>query len=417
MSFLKKNKIILKFISLVLCMCTINCCFLATTALGFSNATAKDLYANATVENLNVKAFSVIDFSSGKLIMESETGNEHYTVGNLVKLMTLYLTFEGIANKSITLQSDVRVTKNAQSAGTGRESVFLDYGKKEIISVEQAIEAICVANANDAACALAETLAINEIEFVKMMNDKAKALGMKNTLYLDSTGIKTIEDGQYSSANDVAILSYNLIKNFPDILTYSVITYGYFEHKSTGQPKTEMISSNDLIRKKFMESCDGLLTGYSKADGYAQCATAEINGKREVAVIIGAPNKSARAASLRFLMEYAAENFAHTLIASGGTFVRKVNIKDGKNLKIKTALSADLYVTINVNDVENVKSEIVLDGELKAPIKKGVKVGSVVYKLNDVEIGRADLVTAEKGERAGWFTRFIRMILEWLGIN
>lgn len=413
----KKSKFFIRILCFVLCIGTVYSSFLTTTVLGFNKTTATKIYQNATLEDLNVKAYSVIDFASGKLIVQSEAGNTHFTVGNLVKTMTLYLTFEAIANKTLTLESDVRVTKNAQNAGTGRESVFLDYGKKEVISVKQAIEAICVANANDAAYALSETLAINEKEFVKMMNAKAEELGMKNTVYVDSTGIKTISDGQYSCSNDVAVLSYNLIKNFPDVLNYSKITHGYFEHTSTGRGKTEMISSNDLIRKGFLETCDGLLTGYSKADGYAQCATATIGEKREVAVILGAPDKSTRAASLRYLMEYAAENYAHTLIATGGTFVRKVNIEDGEELKVKTAIATDFYVTINVNDVDKVKSEIVLNGDLKAPIEKGVKVGYVVYKLDDVEIGRADLVTDEKMEKAGWFTRFIRMILEWLGIN
>ncbi|MBQ8164827.1 MAG: D-alanyl-D-alanine carboxypeptidase [Clostridia bacterium] len=395
----------------------LNSTFLSIMSLGFSTTDATNIYKNASVDTLNVKSFSVVDFDSGTIIIKSETGDSHYTIGNMVKIMTLYLTFEAMANNTITLDSEVRVTKNAQNAGSGRESVFLDYGKKEVITVKQAIEAICVASANDAAYALSETLAMNEDAFVVMMNEKAKELGLNNTCYQDSTGIKTIEEGQYSSSNDVAILSYHLIKNYPDILNYTTITFGYFKHTSTGQPDTQMISSNDLIRKEFYEACDGLLTGYSKADGYAQCATASVDGKREVAVIIGAPDKSTRAGTLKFLIEFAMENYAHTLIASSGTFVRKINITDGKNLKVKTAVASDLYVTINVNDVENVTSEIVLDGDIKAPVESGVKVGSVVYKLNDQEIGRADLVTAEKVEKAGWFTRLIRKILEWLGIN
>ena len=406
-----------RIICFTLCLCTISSAFIGIDAFAFSKTQATEIYKKAKIEELDVKAYSVVDFSSGKLIIKSETGDTHFTVGNLVKLMTLYLTLEAVSKNELTMESEVRVTKNAQNAGSGRESVFLDYGKKEVISVKQAIEAVCVANANDAAYALSETVAINENEFVKKMNAKAQELGLKNTCYKDSTGIKIIDDGQYSCSNDIAVLSCSLIKNFPEILEYSKITYGHFEHTSTKQPKTEMISSNDLIRKNFMSGCDGLLTGYSKADGYAQTATAEVDGKREIAVILGAKDKSTRAAVLRFLMEYAAKNYEHTLIATGGTFVRKINIKEGKNLKIKTSVSADFYVTINVNDVERLKSEIVLDGELKAPVEKGKKVGYIVYKLDDVEIGRAELITDEKMERAGWFTRFIRKILEWLGIN
>ncbi|MBE7065554.1 MAG: D-alanyl-D-alanine carboxypeptidase [Ruminococcaceae bacterium] len=417
MHFKRNKRLIVRIMSLVLCICTILCAFLSTTAYGFNKNTAQSIYKNAKLEELDVKAYSVVDFSSGTLTVKGEAGYTHFTVGNLVKTMTLYLTFEAVAAKTLTLDSEVRVTKNAQNAGTGRESVFLDYGKKEVISVKQAIEAICVANANDAAYALSETLAMNEAEFVTKMNAKAKELGLKDTCFVDSTGIKTIEDGQYSCANDIAVLTCNLIKKFPESLEYTKVTYGHFEHTSTRQPKTEMISSNDLIRKKFMENCDGFLTGYSKADGYAQCATATVDGKREVAVVLGAKDKSTRAATLRFLMEYAAKNYSYALIATGGTFVRKVNIKEGKNLKIKTAIASDFYVIMNVNDVENVKSEIILDGDLKAPVEKGKKVGYVVYKLDDVEIGRAELVTDENMDRAGWFTRLIRKILEWLGIN
>lgn len=148
--------------------------------------------------------------------------------------MTLYLAFEAISNGQTTLDTEFAVVQSAQDKSIGRERVFLDAGKKERITVGQAIEAICIASANDAAYALAHYIGKNEDGFVEMMNKKALELGLKNTFFTDSAGI---EDGHYMSANDAAILSYHLIKNYPDVLNYTIKTYGEFEHWSTGQEK------------------------------------------------------------------------------------------------------------------------------------------------------------------------------------
>lgn len=253
----------------------------ALPASAFNKSSANKIFSELKIDGLKAKSYAAVHFDSGAVVLESANSKEHFTIGNMVKLMTLYLTFEAVENGATSLNSSVGISKNAQKISEGRERVYLDAGKGESITVEEAVTAVCVASANDAAYALAEHVSKgSEADFVALMNNKAEELGLENTKYTDSTGIATIDNGQYSCAADVAVLSSNLVKNYPDVLKYTTITSGVFKHTSTGQPDTEMLSSNALISSKMYPECDGLLVGYSKADLYAQSATAERDGER-----------------------------------------------------------------------------------------------------------------------------------------
>ncbi len=197
--------------SLLLCMIMVFTGYAGVFATGYSQTDANSIYSKADVKNLSAKSFSLLDFDSGTIVYEGN-GTQKFPVGNMVKLMTLYLAFEAISNGQTSLDAEFLVVQSAQDKSVGRERVFLDAGKKERITVEQAIEAICIASANDAAYALAHYIGKSEEGFVEKMNKKALELGLKNTFFTDSAGL---EAGHYMSANDAAILSYHLIKNYP----------------------------------------------------------------------------------------------------------------------------------------------------------------------------------------------------------
>lgn len=385
--------------------------YIGVFATGFSQTEANSIYSKADVKNLSAKGFSLLDFDSGTIVYDGN-GSKKFPVGNMVKLMTLYLAFEAISDGKTTLDAEFPVPKSAQDKSVGRERVFLDAGKKERITVEQAIEAICIASANDAAYALAHYIGKNEDGFVEMMNKKAQALGLKDTFFTDSAGI---DESQFMSANDAAILAYHLVKNYPDVLNYTNKTYGEFDHWSTGQEKTMMVSSNHLI--KFYNGSDGLITGYSKEDGYSGIGTISVDGKRVIAVVIGVETQSHRAAELKKLLEYGLVAFEYRVIDEAGTFVRRVPIKDGVKKQLATATASDFAIVLQKSEFDKITREVTVSKNLKAPIKKGEVVGEVVYKLNDEEIGRVNIVADEDMGRVGWFKRLIRKILAWLGLD
>ena len=393
----------------------------------FNKTTANTVAANATISGLTAKAFAAIYFDSGEVVFSSDSGYEHYSVGNMIKLMTLYLAFEAVYAGKTDYNSGIKVSKAAQNISVGRERVYLDAGKGEVITVDQAITAICVGSANDAAYALAEHISgTDETAFVAMMNAKAEELGMSNTHFMDSTGIKTIDEGQYSCAVDMCVLSYNLVKNFPDVLAYTTMTSGSFHHTSTGQPDTDMVSSNALVSSSMLEGADGLLVGYSKADLYAQAATAMIDNERAVAVVIGEETPERRAGELKYLLQHTVQSFERKRLAEEGTYVRMISVKDGKVLKVKTCTGSDLYYIANLTQDYTVESKIVIDGEICAPVSIGDVAGYILYEKvfapdengnsEREEIGRIDLIINEDVDRAGWFTRLLRKILQFLGL-
>lgn len=380
----------------------------------YGKTTATQIYKETTLETLQSQACMLVDYKTGTVLFRKNE-NERFAVGNMVKTMTLLLTFESIAKKETSLNTQFVVSKQAQKISEGRARVFLDGNQKEVITVAQAVQAVCIASANDAAYALAEHLNGTEEAFVRRMNAKVQELGLKNTLFVDSTGINAKD--QYTSAYDMAMISRHLVLNYPEVLEYTRQTYGLFQHESTGAEETIMISSNNLTRGQFYPESDGLLVGYSNADGFAQTATVEGGGRRVFAVVIGAANENIRAAELKRLMEYGLTKFEQVIVDAAGTFVRRISVANGTDRKVSVSTADDFSVLLRQGDKENIVREVVAENELKAPIRKGDVVGEVIYKLGEEEIGRVKVVVDRDMEKANWFIILIRKILSWLGLD
>ena len=418
-----------KFTKRIICLtlCAAFCLGAVVSNAAFSKSKANDIYNNATLASLSAKSYAAVYNNAGIVVVESDNSTEHYAVGNMTKLMTLYLTFEALANGKTTLETKFLVSAAAQNISNNRERVFLDASKKEKITVQQAIEAICIGSANDAAYALAEHIAGGtEADFVELMNQKAAEFGMENTVFLDSTGIKIVSDGQYSCARDMAVLSYMLVTDYPEVLEFTSLTNGYFQHSSTGATSTEMITSNALMSSGMLASCDGLLVGYSNADLYAEAATADIDGERICAVVIGEETAEARAGELKFLLEYTATHFDIYTTDEPGTYVRRVSIKEGKSLKLKTCTGNSISYLYSSAEKPTIEAEIVVNDTIVAPVNEGDIIGVIKYTKvtkdsdgNDVRelIGTVDLLAQESVERANWFVLLIRKILTFLGIG
>ncbi len=403
----RRQAIAIFFLLLVLCPSSV-----MPVSAAFSKTEATAIYQRTKIDSMSSKGFASLEYQSGQLIVQGGEDTP-VVIGGLVKVMTLLLTFEAISEGRISLTTEFEVAKHAQDVSVGKARVFLDAGKHERISVEQAVEAVCISGANDAACALAEFLGGDEATFVNMMNAKCQEMGLANTLFTDSTGLNT---NQYTTAGDFVKIVHRLMHDHPQVLPYMNRTYGVFKHTSTGQPDTEMVSYNPLNRNKFYEAADGSMIGSSNQDGYSICGTVTENDKRVVAVVLGAPEENTRAAEIRKLLEYSVSEYEFRKLCEKGTFVRKVAVKDGKEKRVKTQTATDLYVLVHISEVDRIVTAVDITEELKAPVEAGAKVGYMVYSLDGEEIGRVELVTTEKMGRAGWFTRLIRLILSWFGL-
>ena len=404
-----------KFVCVLLIIATLNTFVLSSAvSAAFSKTQATEIYRNTKIEEIKSKAYAIGNAEANQVVQTGNTGNDKIRVGNVMKLMTLYLTFEAMAEGRISLETKLEVSVAAQEISAGKARVFLNGYKHEKITVKEALEAVCIASANDAAYVLAEGIGGSEQNFVQMMNEKAAELKMSNTTYTDSTGIKA---DQYTTAKDLAILGCEILNKYPEITEYTKLTYGKFQHTSTGEGETEMVSSNNLIRGKFYPESDGLIVGSNAQDGFAMVATVSDGTTRSVAVIVGAADENYRAAEIKKLLEYGLVGFEYRKIETAGTFVRKINIKDGKNKKIKTEAAEDFSVLLNKNDFDKVEKKVEITKTIKAPAQKGEIVGEVIYMLEGEELGRVGIALSEDMEKASWFTLLVRRILAFFGLE
>ncbi|MGL4989989.1 MAG: D-alanyl-D-alanine carboxypeptidase family protein [Sarcina sp.] len=335
--------------------------------------------ALAEETNLNVEANSalLIEESSGDVIFEKNS-NEKYAPASVTKVMTMLLTMEAIDSGKISFIDKVTISENSKRMGGS--SMILDTG--EIRSVEDLIKGVGIASGNDAAVALAEYLGGSEENFVQMMNKRASELGMSNTTFKNCTGLP--QDGHMSTANDISIMSRELLKH-KSILKY---TGTYMETISEGRrTPIELVNHNKLVR--FFKGCDGLKTGFTKEAKYCITATAQKDGTRVIAVIMGAPSFKVRNRDASMLMNYGFSKYETINVVNKDEDVSMISPTSKKNFFIAKAKD-DLKVTIPKGENKNLECEIKLNDNLKK-IKKGDTIGLYKFYLNNKQIGEVEL--------------------------
>ena len=333
-----------------------------------------------TNENIEVEARSAIlmEVSTGKIIYEKNS-NEKFAPASVTKVMTMLLTMEHIDSGKIKFDDKVTVSENAKKMGGS--SMLLDTG--EVRTVEDLIKGIGIASGNDAAVAMAEYLGGSESNFVDMMNDRAKELGMVNTTFKNCTGLPV--DGHISTAYDISIMSRELLKH-PDILKY---TSTYMETISEGRKTPiELVNHNKLVR--FFQGCDGLKTGFTNEAKYCISATAVKDGVRVLSVIMGAPTYKIRNRDASMLMNYGFSKFESKKLCEKDSDIKQILINKKGDKFIIAKAKENLVVTCPKGDGDKIESKIVLD-ESKTKFKEGENVGFCEYYLDGELIGVVEL--------------------------
>lgn len=353
-------------------------------------------------EPVDISAVSAVlmEATTGTVIFEKNM-EQPLSPASITKIMTLILIFEELENGSIKLTDEVTTSAFAKSMGGSQ--VFLEEG--EVQTVETLIKCIVIASGNDASVAMAEHIAGSETAFVEKMNLKAEELGMKNTHFEDCCGL-TDSTSHVSSAEDVAIMSRELITNYPEIYNYSTIWMENITHVTKKGSKEFCLSNTNKLLKSYPGAM-GLKTGSTSKAQYCLSATALRDGIHLIAVVMAAPDYKARFAEAEELLNYGFANcrlYTHTV---SGSEIPEVAVSGGIEKTIK-AHCEDVfsYLCINKENPEDISYKITINDNLQAPIQKSQKVGTVEYSINGTTIGEVFILADESMEKAGFMDYF-----------
>lgn len=355
--------------------------------------------------NLNCKSALLMEPNSGKVIYE-HNAHEKFSPASVTKVMTMLLTMEGIDKGNFKLTDKVTVSEKGMSMGGS--TMFLEAGEER--TVEDLLKGIAVESANDAAVSLAEFIGGTEEEFANMMNKKASELKMKNTHFVNSYGF--YDKDHYTTAYDIALMSKELLK-YPKILNYTKI---WMETISEGRKEPFTLSNRNKMIKQY-NGCDGLKTGYIKEAMFCISATAKRGDTRMLSVIMGAPSWKERNAQAGKLMDYGFSKFTSNKLVNKGDTVEEIKLPKSKQGNIKVIAKEDLVAVMDKTNKAKIQKQIKIDENLKLPLKKGDKVGTVTATDGKENYGTVDIVLDSNVEKEGYIDVLLNSFKLWLNVD
>ncbi|WP_210365615.1 D-alanyl-D-alanine carboxypeptidase family protein [Bacillus sp. REN3] len=339
----------------------------------------------------------LIERDTGKVLFEKNS-NEKLPPASMTKIMTMLLIMEALDEGRLKMDEKVRTSEYAASMGGSQ--IFLAAGEE--MTVEQMLKGIAIGSGNDASVAMAEQIGGSEEAFVKMMNDKAKELGLRNTVFKNTTGLPV--KGHYSTAYDMAIMAKELLK-YEKITKFTGTYEDYLREDS--DKKFWLVNTNKLVR--FYPGVDGLKTGFTTEAKYCLTATAQKDGMRAIAVVFGAPTSKARNAQVTKMLDFAFSQYQSHPMFKKGHPLGKAVISKGEKRTINAVTSESVsLLTRKGENVQDVKQKIILSKSLKAPVEKGDKVGTLKLVKDGKTLAETQLVADQSIKKAGWWTLYKR---------
>ena len=339
---------------------------------------------------IKATSYILLDAQTNKVIVEYEA-DERNPPASLTKIMTTYLVEQMIQRGVVERSEQVPVSIKAWKAEGSK--MFIREGTE--VDLMDLLRGVVIQSGNDASIALAEFVAGDEASFAQMMNDQAEKLGMLNSNFLNSTGLP--DEGHYSSARDMALLTKDMIKRFPE--HYQLYSERSFKFNNIEQP-----NRNRLLR--YDRSVDGVKTGYTKAAGYCLVASAERNGMRLISVVMGAENDDSRVRESQKLLTYGFRNFETSTIYEESEIVKSAPLFYGVEEVISLGVSQNVSVTIPRGSYEKLEAQIKVPRIIEAPVRKGDVLGELLLMMDEEAIYRTSVISLENYEQAGFFSRF-----------
>ena len=380
-------------------------CALGAGALIWLSAAPAALAApleEGTPMTLTAPSAILMEAEGGTVIFE-KNADERRPVASVTKLMTLLLVLEKLDAGEIALED--KITVSPQAAAQPGSQAFLDAGA--VYPLKDLLKSAVIASANDSAAALAEYVAGTEEGFARLMNARAEEMGLENTHFVNCTGLPA--QGQYTCARDVAAISRQVAAH-PVYFIYSSTWLDSLTHPS-GRV-TDLTNTNRLVR--FYPGCDGLKTGSTSEAKYCLSATAERNGMRLIAVVLGVPNSQTRFDEARAMMDYGFSAYQRAQVARAGDLTGvTVPVKLGARDQVEAALGQGLSLLLRPGEQKQLTFETVLPESVTAPVKAGDPLGTVRLMLRDQVVAEIPAVAAQDVRLPGLLEGFFRLTENW----
>ena len=367
---------------------------LAATVLTGWSLTASAVTVVPSPPVLDNKAYVLVDYDSGQ-VLASSNPDLQLPPASLTKMMTSYIVEQSLLSGRLKETDMVRMNESAWCRGSSAESCMY-VPLNGSASVLDMLRGIVIQSGNDASKAVAEHISGNEGAFAEVMNSEAKRLGMKNTHYMNATGLPM--DGHFSSALDSAVLARAIIKDSAKY--YPIYSEKWFTYNNIKQGNRNALLFTD-------PSVDGLKTGHTDAAGYCQVTSSKRGSMRLISAIFGTKSMNERAGQTRALLNWGYSNFETTSLRPGNQSLATTPIWLGKVDTVNVGLTDPLQVTLPRGQSAQVQTALSVSPNLTAPIQKGQVVGKVIATLDGKTLVERPLVALEPVEQAGFFSRMI----------
>jgi D-alanyl-D-alanine carboxypeptidase (penicillin-binding protein 5/6) len=345
------------------------------------------------------RAWFLQDLASGQVLV-AEKPDERFEPASLTKLMTAYLVFAALRDKKLALDQRVGVSERAWRAPGSR--MFIDPRMR--VAVEDLIRGMVVQSGNDASIALAEAVAGTEEAFVQAMGREAERLGLKNTRFMNSTGLP--DPQHYSTARDLALLAAALIRDFPE---------PYARYYSQREFRYGNITQPNRNRLLWLDATvDGVKTGYTEAAGYCLIASSRRGPRRLLSVLLGSTSEATRAQESQKLLNWGFQSFDAVRLYEKGQAVKEIEVWKGEHARLKAGFSDELVLTVPRGEAVKLKAELVAHSPLLAPVAAGQRVGVLRVSLEGRPLGDFPVVALEGVAAAGFFGRAWDTLRLWL---
>ncbi|MCY9657055.1 D-alanyl-D-alanine carboxypeptidase [Paenibacillus chondroitinus] len=345
----------------------------------------------------NAQSAVLMDADTGTVIAEKNKDTK-LPPASITKIMTMLLIMEAIDKGNIKMDEKVRVSEYAASMGGSQ--IFLEPGEE--MTVQEMLKGIAMASGNDASVAMAEKIAGSEENFVQMMNERAQQLGMKNTHFSNCNGLPVAN--HYTTANDIAVMSRELLKH--EGITKFTGAYQDYLRKESPNPFW-LVNTNKLVR--FYSGADGLKTGYTSEAKFCLSATAKRDNLRVVAVVLGEPNTKTRNAEVTKLFDYAFAQYTNYPLFKSGDSLGNFTVNKGQVSTVPLVAKQNYSILMKKGTAtDNIRHELQLEPNLRAPITMGQPIGKIVVYSGDTVLTEYPLESPVAVDKASWWKLFKR---------
>lgn len=351
---------------------------------------------------IDARSYILLDYDSGRVLADKDP-DQRVEPASITKVMTVYVAFDALREKRARMDSDVAISEKAwrQGKDSTESRMFLEVGKTAKFG--DLLRGIVIQSGNDAAVAISEFLGGSEQAFAEIMNHYAAKLGMKNTHYVDASGMPDAR--HYTTARDIATLSQALIRDFPDL-------YKMFAEKEFTYHNIKQQNRNGLLWRD--PTVDGIKTGHTESAGYCLAASAKRGDMRLISVVMGTPSIRARESANASLLSYGYTFYETAKLKSKGAVVANPRVYKADPETAPVIVPRTLFATVARGEAASLKSEVKLKEPLIAPLAAGEPVGELtITNASGEVVGKSPIIPAKAVPQAGWWTTMIDSIALW----